>query len=300
MVHRDGEICVPAICVYATSGPAPPGSAWMARARAGRIWRHHKRKTRVNPHTGTKPAARAREQPPTLDRTTFGHRLRTARKRFGWTLAQLAERSGVSITTISRAERGQLALGYENFTALGRALDMDMNAMFAGAGVKPAQLDGPVVTRAGKGVVYRGLAIAYEFLGTTAAGKQMSPIVGTVHAREVRGPEDFVRHAGEEFAYVLSGEIDVHFDNGEVVRLGRGDSLYFDSRLGHAYVSVSRQLARIIGMTIGESEHMTSAREAPVFAPAAVPAPATARKTRAAAPAPARAPAKKGAARGKR
>ena len=203
-----------------------------------------------------------------LDRETFGRRLRSARKSLGWTLQQLSELSGVSVPTISRAERGQLALGYENFAALGRALKMDMNAMFAGAGVKPEQFDGPVVTRAGKGVVYKGLAIAYEFLGTTAAGKQMSPIVGTVHARHINGPEDFVRHAGEEFAYVLSGEIDVHFDNGEVVRLGRGDSLYFDSRLGHAYVSVSRQLAKIVGMTSGESGHMKSAREAPVLKPA--------------------------------
>lgn len=219
------------------------------------------RKPRVNPHTGTKPGTKPKEEPPKLDRTTFGHRLRTARKRFGWTLAQLAERSGVSITTISRAERGQLALGYENFTALGRALEMDMNAMFAGAGVKPAQLEGPVVTRAGKGVVYRGLSIAYEFLGTTAAGKQMSPVVGTVHARRIHGPEDFVRHAGEEFAYVLSGEIEVHFENGEVVHLARGDSLYFDSRLGHAYVSVSRQLAKIVGMTSSESGQMRSARD---------------------------------------
>lgn len=215
----------------------------------------------MNPHTGTKPGTKPKEDPPKLDRTTFGHRLRTARKRFGWTLAQLAERSGVSITTISRAERGQLALGYENFTALGRALEMDMNAMFAGTGVKPAQLDGPVVTRAGKGVVYRGLSIAYEFLGTTAAGKQMSPVVGTVHARRIHGPEDFVRHAGEEFAYVLSGEIEVHFENGEVVHLARGDSLYFDSRLGHAYVTVSRQLAKIVGMTSSESGLMRSARD---------------------------------------
>lgn len=275
MVHRIGEICANAICAYANSGPASCGPPWMARHRAGRIALHHKRKPSVNPHTGTKPGTRPKDEAPTLDRTTFGHRLRAARKRFGWTLAQLAERSGVSITTISRAERGQLALGYENFTALGRALEMDMNAMFAGAGVKPAQLDGPVVTRAGKGVVYRGLSIAYEFLGTTAAGKQMSPIVGTVHARRIHGPEDFVRHAGEEFAYVLSGEIEVHFENGEVVRMARGDSLYFDSRLGHAYISVSRQLARIVGMTIGESGHMQSAREAPALkAPARKAAPA--------------------------
>lgn len=278
MVHRFGEICVNAICVYATSAPASPGLAWMAHRPAGRIHLHHKRKPSVNPHTGTRTATKPKDEPPTLDRTTFGHRLRSARKRFGWTLAQLAERSGVSITTISRAERGQLALGYENFTALGRALEMDMNAMFAGAGVKPAQLDGPVVTRAGKGVVYRGLSIAYEFLGTTAAGKQMSPIVGTVHARRIHGPEDFVRHAGEEFAYVLSGEIEVHFDNGEVLHMARGDSLYFDSRLGHAYISVSRQLARIVGMTIGESRHMQSAREGEARK-APVPAKPAARKT---------------------
>ncbi|SEB22628.1 hypothetical protein [Variovorax sp. YR216] len=33
------------------------------------------------------------------------------------------------------------------------------------------------------------------------------------------------RDAGEEFAYVLSGEIAAHFDNGDVVHLGRGDFL---------------------------------------------------------------------------
>lgn len=195
-----------------------------------------------------------------LDREIFGNRLRTARKQLGWTLAQLADMSGVSITTISRAERGQLALGYENLAALGRALQMDMNAMFAGEGVEPSRLDGPVVTRAGEGVVYRGLAFAYEFLGTSAAGKQMSPVVGTVHARTINGPADFARHAGEEFAYVLSGVMEVHFENGEVARLARGDSLYFEGRMGHAYVSVSRQLARMVGVTTSESSFMQSAR----------------------------------------
>lgn len=197
------------------------------------------------------PRARADAEPApnTLDRDTFGRRLRSARKQFGWTLAQLSAASGVSITTISRAERGLLALGYENFAALGRALRMDMNAMFAGAGEQPAKLAGPVVTRAGRGVVYRGLSFAYEFLATAAAGKKMSPVVGTVHARRIAGPEDYARHDGEEFAYVLSGAIEVHFDGGKVVRLAKGDSIYFDSRIGHAYVSVSRQLARVVGVT---------------------------------------------------
>ncbi|WP_019573029.1 helix-turn-helix domain-containing protein [Curvibacter lanceolatus] len=203
-----------------------------------------------------------------LDRDTFGQRLRQARKQKGWTLAQVAERSGVSITTISRAERGQLALGYDNFAALGQALQMDMGSMFAKAddATAPQQpapsplQQGPVLTRAGQGVVYQGPAFAYEFLGTQAVGKKMIPTLGTVHARRITGPQDFARHPGEEFVYVLSGAIEVHFEDGQCLPLSRGDSLYFDSRLGHAYVSVSRQLAKVIGVVTDESGLMREAR----------------------------------------
>jgi uncharacterized cupin superfamily protein len=96
----------------------------------------------------------------------------------------------------------------------------------------------------------------------------MSPIVGTVHARRVDGPDDFARHPGEEFVYVLSGSMDVHFDGGKVVRLARGDSLYFDSRIGHAYVSVGRQMAKVIGVVTSESTLMRQARQAEGAPPA--------------------------------
>ena len=198
--------------------------------------------------------------PNTLDRVTFGKRLRSARKEQGRTLAELADKAGMSITTISRAERGQLALSYEKFSSLGHALQMDMGAMFSQAGAKAGRLTGPVVTRAGAGVTYRGEAFSYEFLGTQAAGKQMSPILGTVHARRFNGPQDFAHHPGEEFVYVLSGAVNVHFEGGRVVTLARGDSLYFDSRIGHAYVTTSRRLARTIGACTSESELMKQAR----------------------------------------
>ena len=184
-----------------------------------------------------------------LDRETFGRRLRDARKALGWTLQLLSGQSGVSVPTISRAERGQLALGYENLAALGRALKMDMNAMFVREGVATTALHSPVVTRAGEGVVYQGASFAYEFLATTATGKRMSPVIGTVHARRIEGPEDFARHEGEEFVVVLSGAVEIHFDTGQVVALKKGDSVYYDSAIGHAYISTSRQLARVVAVT---------------------------------------------------
>lgn len=200
-----------------------------------------------------------------LDRVTFGKRLRAARKGFGWTLRQVAEASRISITTISRAERGELALSYEKFSALARALQMDLAAMFSEAGATSKQFGGPVVTRAGKGVIYRGEAFAYEFLTTQAIGKQMIPILATVYARKINGQEDFVRHPGEEFMYILSGKVEVHFEDGRTVKLGKGDTLYIDSRIGHAYMSTSRQPARTIGACTSESSVMKFAREsAPV------------------------------------
>lgn len=205
------------------------------------------------PKSGTQPRA--------LDRVTFGRRLRTARERHGWTLSEVAEKSGVSITTISRAERGQLALSYEKFSALGRALLMDLGEMFAEVGATTSRLVRPVVTRAGEGVAYRGLAVTYQFLGTKAVGKQMNPILGTVHARSIGGPEHYARHEGEEFIYILSGEVEAHFEDGQVIRLARGDSLYFNSSIGHAYISVSRKLARTIAACTSESNFMKLARE---------------------------------------
>lgn len=207
-----------------------------------------------------KNTRRPREQS-LMNPATLGDRLRTARKQLGWTLAHLAARSNVSITTISRAERGQLALGYENVTALAQALQIDMGALFSGGGSKTMAHHGPVaVTRAGEGTAYYGHALTYEFLATSVVGKPINPVLGTIHARRVQGPQDFARHAGVEFVYVLTGEIEVHFENGEKVRLAKGDSLYFDSRIGHAFTTVSRQFAKVIGVITTESNHIALAR----------------------------------------
>ncbi|TXT39449.1 MAG: XRE family transcriptional regulator [Comamonadaceae bacterium] len=198
-------------------------------------------------------------KPTLLDPLTLGLRLRTARKQLGWTLTQLSDRANVSVTTISRAERGQLALGYENLSALGQALQI--GTLFSkGIEASPGK-ECLEITRAGEGVHYRGLAFSYEFLATGIKGKPINPVLGTVHARSLTGQADFARHAGVEFVYVLTGEIEVHFENLDTVHLKRGDSLYFDSRIGHAFVTVSKQLAKVIGVITVESNHMALAKQ---------------------------------------
>ena len=59
---------------------------------------------------------------------------------------------------------------------------------------------------------------------------------------------------------MLSGAVKVRFETGDVVKLAKGDSLYFDIPLGHAYVSTSRKLARTVGATTSECNLMRLAK----------------------------------------
>jgi hypothetical protein len=97
-------------------------------------------------------------------------------------------------------------------------------------------------------VTYRGLAFSYEFLATQATGKQMNPILGTVHARASRDRTTTLGTRARSSSTCSRRRWRCHFETGEVVKLAKGDSLYFDSRVGHAYISTSRQLARTLGL----------------------------------------------------
>ena len=52
--------------------------------------------------------------------------------------------------------------------------------------------------------------------------------------------------AGEEFLYVLEGEVIIHSNLYAPTELKRGDSLYFDGTQGHAYICGSDDPARIL------------------------------------------------------
>ena len=193
---------------------------------------------------------------PTVDRETLGKHLREARKALGRTLVEVADMSGISVTTISRAERGELTLSYDKFSGLASALNMDIGALFAGAGGHYDRLDRPLLTRDGGGVTYDGPSMSYEFLANDASGKQMNPIRGFIHAREVT---DYTRHPGEEFIFLLSGSVRVHFEDGKTFDLKAGDTLYFSSTVGHAYVATSAKPAEFISACTGDTSHISSA-----------------------------------------
>lgn len=182
-------------------------------------------------------------QPAQIDHRAVGARLRGERKARELTLAQLSEQSGVAVSTISKAERGEIALTYDKFAALARALQLDLSAVF---GQPRAGRMAPAFTAWGQQAVYDTPNYEYGMLASHLAGKRMVPMLARIHARSPKDFADYIRHGGEEFVFVLRGALELHFEDGKVFSLNPGDSLYFDSSVGHAYVSAGKEEAEAL------------------------------------------------------
>jgi transcriptional regulator with XRE-family HTH domain len=197
------------------------------------------------PRSPPKPSRTARGPAAIPHRMTLGRRLRELRRANGWTLAEVAQRTGLATSTISKVERGHMSLTYDRFMQLAERLELDVTALFSREG-QAFGADTIAVTRRGKAKRYDTPTYVYEMLASDLAGKHMVPMTGRVTARSFEEFADYVRHPGEEFLIVLDGLLMVHIEGRRPVRLAAGDSLYFNSGLGHAYVSVGSEDARIL------------------------------------------------------
>jgi len=196
---------------------------------------------RREPEETAQDAARDAEE----QRLAFGARLRALRRSRSMTLAALSERSGLSIATLSKAERGLVALTYDRMALLANGLDVDMSELFSEGGARFAQ-DSLSLARKGDYTRYQTSNYVYEMLFTDLRHKAMTPMLGSLKAHDILEFDDFVRHEGEEFLMVLEGKVTVFLENRPPVTLLAGDSLYFDSAMGHLYASAGDQDARIL------------------------------------------------------
>ncbi|MCV2889471.1 helix-turn-helix domain-containing protein [Ruegeria aquimaris] len=187
------------------------------------------------------------EPSPTATETSLGARVRQIRKTRKWTLKELSDRTGLAISTISKMERGEISLTYDRFMRLAQGLGLDVGELF------DAEAEGfahgtITVTRAGEAPIHRSATYDYDMLASDVSGKHMVPMVGRIKAHSFAAFEDFISHPGEEFIYVLAGEVTVFLKGRDAITLGRGDSIYFDSGIGHAYVSAGDQDAMVLGV----------------------------------------------------
>lgn len=194
--------------------------------------------------------------------------LRAARARQGLTLRELAERTGLPFSTLSKLESGKMVMTYDRLVRLAQGLGIDVADLFVAtpANVQPREIVGRrSVARAGQSWRPGPGRHTHHYPATDLIGKLMVPILIEVTAGSVAEMGGLVRHYGEEYLYILSGTMELHSDMYLPLPLEAGDSVYFDSGMAHAYVRKSEEPCRVLSVCAGRGiQHLTeSARENP-------------------------------------
>lgn len=183
----------------------------------------------------------------------FGLRIKTIRLARELTLEQVAELSSVSISTLSKIEKGQVSASFDTIAKIASAFDYSLAELFAdelpAQPVASAAIQGRrTYTLAGKGLTFTNPYFRYEVHAAELLVKGMIPVVMEIETRELPPPEAWSQHAGEEFIYVLSGEVMLHTQFYAPLRLVEGDSAYIDSTMRHTFVRNSDESTRLISI----------------------------------------------------
>jgi mannose-6-phosphate isomerase-like protein (cupin superfamily) len=153
-----------------------------------------------------------------------------------------------------------MSLSYDKLLRICNALEVDISELFAGSsgGQKPA-MQVPSgrrsINRRGTGYAINTPNYSHLFPAADLLNKRSVPIIAEIHVRSLEDFGELVRHPGEEYAYILDGVVDLYTDLYAPVRLETGDSIYFDSGMGHAYIAVSDGMCRVLSVCAPSGEH---------------------------------------------
>jgi transcriptional regulator with XRE-family HTH domain len=177
----------------------------------------------LTPHATTGGAVRSELR--------IGERIRATRTDQGLTLDETSRLSGVSKSALSKIENDRASPTFEVLERIAAGLGVTLVSLFS---EQAAGHSGRLTsTPAGGGRRTEDRNYIHEFLCTGLKDRRMVPFVTTVKARSAHQFEKPASHKGEEFLYVLSGEVAFVSGSYDEIRLTAGDSLYFDSRLSH-------------------------------------------------------------------
>lgn len=184
-----------------------------------------------------------------------GGRIKDLRIARGLSVEEVAKRSGISEETIASIERHLVSPPLGNLVSLAKVFEVSVGEFFGEKGDSSFCIvragDRKPVSRFnssdGKTSGY-----SYEALGQQKKKKQMEPFLVTLTPLEVRQVEPN-QHIGEEFLFVLEGEVEVKLlDHTDI--LNPGDSIYYDSTMPHIVACHGDQPATILAVIYAKDE----------------------------------------------
>jgi DNA-binding transcriptional MerR regulator/quercetin dioxygenase-like cupin family protein len=161
---------------------------------------------------------------------SVGPRLRRLRAKRGVNLAEVAAAAGISIGFLSALERSQMSASVGTLRRLARYYRTNILDFF-----DATELNTRLVRPPKRKVLEAGPGVRMELLAW--GNKVMEPHLFRIAPKA--GSGESYSHEGEEFLFVLRGELKIALD-GEEYHLKRGDSFYFESATPHHWKNPGR------------------------------------------------------------
>jgi len=157
-----------------------------------------------------------------------GQRLRDLRTERGWSLAEVAQRSGLSVSFLSSVERGTSSISVGNLFKLADAYGTTVPGLGAERPRGPRTMVHPGDRR--QFVAASGRVLIEDLIASPGALEAQR-----IEIQSGGGSGEAYTHPGEEFIYLLDGCLNFLIDESEKYRLAKGDSLFFRSERRHRW-----------------------------------------------------------------
>jgi DNA-binding transcriptional MerR regulator len=202
---------------------------------------HLRRQNGLNPsaivhllaHEGHPAAARsvAKEQ------SHPGRRLRNLRLKRRLSLSRVARATGISTGFLSALERSQTYASVATLRKLARFYNVNVLDFYS-----PSNTNPHLVRPSERKVLEAGPGVCMELLawGNTIMEPHLFRIASGA------GSGQSYQHEGEEFLYVLGGELEIALGDAKAFHLSAGDSFYFESTTPHRWSNPGREETWVI------------------------------------------------------
>jgi quercetin dioxygenase-like cupin family protein len=182
-----------------------------------------------------------------------GKRITELCKTYNVSSNALSERSGVSAELIRRIVEEEFIPDLAPLVKIARALGVRLGTL-----LDDHEELGPVITRAeGAGDTARFITglpdhvqtegpqgLSFKSLAPSKGGRHMEPFIVDI---EPSAEQKKSTHEGEEFIYIISGNLSLEYGTTDQV-LNAGDSVYYDSIVPHRVVSADNKPVRILAV----------------------------------------------------
>lgn len=174
----------------------------------------------------------------------MARRLRELRHASGLTLAEVARATRLSPSFVSMVETGKTDISLARLLSLVTAYGVTIHDLFADSATPAGRREARVIRRSGYVSVPladRGVRL---LLLAPAAERRLEPVLIVIDPGAGLGAP--LRHEGEEFVYVIEGEVTLTVGRRRH-RLGRGETAYYSSTLPHRFANPGRRRAVLLG-----------------------------------------------------